>query len=342
MPQDTTFDPRSPPFNAIVRITETIDGQQYQGSGVLVSPDEVLTAGHLASSSATNISVEEGTHDSEGLYSGAVTHTGAPVIDIHTLPLDGVATDYALIHLSMPVMGASTMQVVAGPLSECAHITGFPETASGAMVDDVQAIIAHDNIYYVDPQGDLLSPGISGSPVWTFDPNGQPDVTGIMSSADACRNYAAQFSQVTSDKINAWIRQDDTPQFMLIRGQVFSDTSNDTASIARLYHSALGRLPDEDGLQYWVNDLRQGYPLQDVAASFIGSPEFTARFGDSLTNAQYVDRIYENVLGREPEASGAAFWTGNLDNGSANRSLTLTEISESPENKAITAQLFTT
>ena len=78
---------------------------------------------------------------------------------------------------------------------------------------------------------------------------------------------------------------------------------------------SMRRLPDLGGLNYWVDDLRQGIPLQAVAASFVGSPEFTARFGDSLSNAQYVDRIYENVLGREPEASGAAFWTGNLDNG---------------------------
>jgi hypothetical protein len=94
------------------------------------------------------------------------------------------------------------------------------------------------------------------------------------------------------------VAQDDTPQFALIRAQTFSDTSGKTASVTRLYHSALDRLPDEGGLQYWVNDLWQGIPLQDVAASFVGSPEFTARFAASLTNAQYVDRIDETCWAR--------------------------------------------
>jgi hypothetical protein len=211
------------------------------------------------------------------------------------------------------------------------------------MVDDVQRITqiyGINGVYQMSSDGGLLSPGISGSPVWTTDASGQPDVTGIASCENAYGLYAADFSQVTADQLNAWIAQDDTPQFTLIRAQVFSDTSGDTASVSRLYHSALGRLPDESGLQYWVNDLQQGYPLQDLAASFIGSPEFTARFGTDLTNAQYVERIYENVLGREPEAAGAAFWTSGLDSGAANRSLTLAEISESPENKALTAQMF--
>ncbi len=35
------------PYDTIVRITDTIGGQMWQGSGVLIAPDEVLTASHV-------------------------------------------------------------------------------------------------------------------------------------------------------------------------------------------------------------------------------------------------------------------------------------------------------
>ncbi len=46
---------RTAPYNAVVRITETIDGQTWQGSGVMLAADEVLTAGHVAYRTGTTI-----------------------------------------------------------------------------------------------------------------------------------------------------------------------------------------------------------------------------------------------------------------------------------------------
>ena len=52
------------PYDTIVFITDTIGGQNWQGSGVLISPDEVLTASHIVYSStdglASNITVSLG------------------------------------------------------------------------------------------------------------------------------------------------------------------------------------------------------------------------------------------------------------------------------------------
>lgn len=49
------------PYSAVVRITVQIAGITYWGTGVLISPDEVLTASHLlyvqGTGEATNIMV---------------------------------------------------------------------------------------------------------------------------------------------------------------------------------------------------------------------------------------------------------------------------------------------
>jgi len=82
----------------------------------------------------------------------------------------------------------------------------------------------------------------------------------------------------------------------------------------RLYRAAFLRPPDPRGLAYWVKTVRSGSNLGSVANVFATSTEFKNRYG-SLSNSEFVDRIYRNVLGRSAEASGAAYWTGRLNSG---------------------------
>ena len=137
---------------------------------------------------------------------------GNVVVNEPGLALADVANDYSLLHLSVPILGAAAMQIVAGANIETAHITGFPDTAGGAMVSDTQTISAIpeiDNVYRVSSEGGLLSPGISGAPLWMTDASGQPVVMGIMSAEDSAGDYAVQFNPAVADQINAWVAADD-------------------------------------------------------------------------------------------------------------------------------------
>jgi hypothetical protein len=122
-----------------------------------------------------------------------------------------------------------------------------------------------------------------------------------------------------------------------IDGREVFDPADHVASVVRLYQAALGRQPDQAGLHFWSTALANGTPLTALADSFLSSQEFTSRFGVGLGSADYVTRLYQNVLGRAPDPSGLAFYQGNLDSGAATRGQTLAAISESPENKAATA-----
>lgn len=46
---------------------------------------------------------------------------------------------------------------------------------------------------------------------------------------------------------------------------------------ARLYHLALGRAPDREGLVFWTDALERGVPLADLATDFLRTPEGRAK-----------------------------------------------------------------
>ena len=110
------------------------------------------------------------------------------------------------------------------------------------------------------------------------------------------------------------------------------------APVARLYRAYFRRLPDHAGLRYWADQLRAGRSLGWVSQAFSRSPEFVNTYG-SLTDRQFVDLVYRNVLGRAPETAGWNYWTGVLTSGHRNRGQVMIGFSQSPENVRATAPI---
>ncbi len=106
----------------------------------------------------------------------------------------------------------------------------------------------------------------------------------------------------------------------------YRNATGRAAVIARLYLATFERVPDDAGHSYWVG---LDAATADIAAYFIASPEFQLRYG-SLTNSQFVDRVYRNVLGRTADADGASYWRGLLDK-NIDRSDVMLGFSESVE-----------
>ncbi len=82
--------------------------------------------------------------------------------------------------------------------------------------------------------------------------------------------------------------------------------------VTRLYQAYLQRPPDAAGLAYWRAERASPTALQSISEVFADSPEFRARYGQ-LSNAQFVDLIYANVLDREPDVEGRAYWNTRLE-----------------------------
>lgn len=108
----------------------------------------------------------------------------------------------------------------------------------------------------------------------------------------------------------------------------------------RLYRAAFDRAPDLDGLAYWIGRLDDKAALEDVAAGFAASPEFIDMYGRDISNAEIVLRLYRNILDREPDAGGHAFWVDVLDSKRAGLEVVLAQFSESAENREAVVELI--
>lgn len=123
-------------------------------------------------------------------------------------------------------------------------------------------------------------------------------------------------------------------------GAIALDTGagQNAGEVFRLYEAAFGRASDEQGMGYWLHALDNGVSLTGIANEFVNSQEFGHLYGNNTTNAQFVNALYSNVLGRGADASGKAFWEAALNHGYSREQI-LTAFSESNENVANTANL---
>jgi hypothetical protein len=107
-------------------------------------------------------------------------------------------------------------------------------------------------------------------------------------------------------------------------------------AVALLY-AALGRAPDVAGLSFWS---RTGLvSLRDVADGVLRSAEWGSTPLGQSGDAEFVRGMYQDLLGREVDDAGFAFWTANLVSGRASRSDVLMAVAFSGEHKdkALTA-----
>ena len=87
-----------------------------------------------------------------------------------------------------------------------------------------------------------------------------------------------------------------------------------TNFINAAYLHYLDRLPDANGLAYWLSGMEQGRVSNErLEAGFIGSAEYIAKHGG--TGAGWVTGMYTDLLGRTPRSDEVAYWVNNLNNG---------------------------
>ncbi|PNV82193.1 MAG: hypothetical protein C0627_11515 [Sulfurimonas sp.] len=86
--------------------------------------------------------------------------------------------------------------------------------------------------------------------------------------------------------------------------------------LAELYTAYFNRAPDAAGLAYWVGELEGGVMNFDQIASNWANeqPEFTDTYGEDVDSDALITQVYANVLGREPDVDGAAYWSAELSN----------------------------
>ena len=93
-----------------------------------------------------------------------------------------------------------------------------------------------------------------------------------------------------------------------------TSTENVTNEVQAMYWAHLGRAADPAGLAYWVGYIQQGRgTAEELEESFLGTPEYFADSGGTADT--FMRAIFQDVLGRQPDAGGRAYWDARIASG---------------------------
>lgn len=118
-------------------------------------------------------------------------------------------------------------------------------------------------------------------------------------------------------------------------GSDATPTDEEARQVGRLFDAGLDRDGDIrfDGVNFWIDRLEDGATLNQISQAFIDSDEFAAVNGDpdELSNEEFVQALFNNVLDRDGAEAGVDFWTSRLDDGALTRAEVLRAFADSTE-----------
>jgi len=105
-----------------------------------------------------------------------------------------------------------------------------------------------------------------------------------------------------------------------VKATAASIANSDLKMLQELYVAFFNRVPDADGLEYWIQQFKLGMSIKQIADTFYNAGlqySSLTGFSSSMSNADFVNVVYKNVLGRTNGADAASltYWANALDKG---------------------------
>lgn len=142
---------------------------------------------------------------------------------------------------------------------------------------------------------------------------------------------------ITADAVSVQVsdRGSNLDQLLEIERIQFADLTIDTEWLTKaasldpvqyndllaMYVAYFDRAPDSLGINYWASRLVDGMSLVDIAKSFFVQPETIAAYPADMSNSAFVTKVYQNALGRDPDAEGLAYWVNDLNKGAQTKDM---------------------
>ncbi len=93
--------------------------------------------------------------------------------------------------------------------------------------------------------------------------------------------------------------------------------------LVELYIAFFNRVPDAEGLSYWIDQIKSGLLIDQVANNFYNAAiafSNLTNYSEAMSNEDFIKIIYKNVLGRsDVDDEGLNYWSKSLANGSQTR-----------------------
>ncbi len=346
-----------------------IESDQYRGSAVMIDDRWLLTAAHVVEGVAPwewEVIFERGMFDSSRNVGRIIIHEAYDAssgrADLALVELSGSApSDTRIYSLFTGDVQPGTMVSLEGygerlasdsygfwtgvPLLQVSYNTVDATTADLGIFDDASGLAfdydtgspLRDTLgqqFGLDHTGlgareGFIGHGDSGGGLFV---NGQ--LAGTLThmveynSTVVDGGYGEVGFAQSIDYYHDWIARH-VPGIDSIGWQGDGPERDEVIDLALLYEAGLNRRPDEAGLNYWVDRLDTGTPMTAIAEGFLYSPEFG---GYPEQHADYVTRLYFNVLNRAPESAGQRYWESYLDGGMSEAEVLL-RFADSPENR---------
>ncbi len=215
----------------------------------------------------------------------------------------------------------------------------FPSSCPMDAIDAMGVLAQHRRP--LDPAGDL---SLGTAIVLDGFGTAEPAAVGSGSLEVTCGYVSLEFTVLAGDEIvaeatgSAFTRDcppTDTPAPTPSIVGPFTGSDETVGAYARLYWVVYGRVPDRAGFGYWLARTQTGLTLQGAADIWTQLPEWLENYEDT-TDSEFLDAIYQNVLGRTPDAGGFEYWLAQLGDG-LTRSQLAVLFSDAPEFRERTA-----
>jgi hypothetical protein len=131
----------------------------------------------------------------------------------------------------------------------------------------------------------------------------------------------------------------------LTRAQVAAGIESSTEYLTNVVQKAfqqfLHRAGDQAGVTAWVNFLQAGHTIEQMEAGIVGSPEyFQVRGGGTISG--FLNAIYQDALGRTPDAAGLADFTRILAAGATRSQVAATILGSQEFQQDLVQGFYTT
>lgn len=286
-------------------------------NGALPNQGNDLVAGSLG---ADQLNAGQG----DDLY--FINHAGDTIVEA----ANG-GTDTALSFLADYTLPANIENLILGSAESANLPAARTPGGSGNDLNNVLTGNNQDNVLRGLDGNDLL---ISGGGRDTLDGGAGVDIARLDSSFVASRLIKTATGYRYEDPEFGPIQLQNIERIEFIGKGLSLPGDTHAAQAYRIYQAAFNRTPDAGGLGFWISRIDAGAKLDDVAQGFTQSAEFQALYGSNPSHAALIDKFYQNVLHRAPDAGGRAFWIEVLDSGRGSAAQVLAQFAESPENQA--------
>lgn len=107
-----------------------------------------------------------------------------------------------------------------------------------------------------------------------------------------------------------------------IAAQAQEISTGDLKSLIELYIAFFNRVPEADGLSYWIGRFKAGANLEQISDSFYAAAiaySSLTGYSDTMALSEFVKLIYKNVLGRSgdtaPPNEDVQYWVNRISSG---------------------------